>query len=375
MFFIKPRIVKIILVALVILGGLAGGLYYLTHYYDPVRVVYKRMKADSPYVFEEMEPHFLRTNPADLIAIQTAEDAEKIRSQAIRVIWGTAKVPSRLPDAIDRDIEDAHFADMDNLERIDRLRLKMSYDVPNVSYHFIPVKKSGHLVIVHQGYAGTFHDLKHVIAAYLRQGHAVIALNFLGYGENRIGYDFFFPRFGWYEVHTHRILDLDPLAMRFFYTPVIAAINYAKESYDYGVIDMMGFSAGGWETMVASAVDPRIRRSYPVAGSYPLYLRNHNEAGQSVPPQYYGPLLNAMNYLETFVLGSWGEDRGQLQIFNRFDRCCFRNVKGLHYAPAVKAAVNKIGPGRFEVVLDETHADHKVSDFAIETIIKDMARP
>ena len=82
-----------------------------------------------------------------------------------------------------------------------------------------------------------------------------------------------------------------------------------------------------------------------------------------------------MNYLETFVLGSWGEDRGQLQIFNRFDRCCFRNVKGLHYAPAVEAVVNKIGPGRFKVVLDETLADHKVSDFAIETIIKDMARP
>jgi len=375
MFFIRLRTFKIILVTLMILGGLAGGLYYLTHYYDPAQVIYKRMKADSPYVFEEIAPHFLRTDPADLIPIQTAADAEKIRKLAIEVIWGAAELPSRLPDAIDRDIEDAHFVDMENLERIDRLRLKMTYDVPNVSYHFIPEKKSGHLVIVHQGYAGTFHDLKHVIAAYLGQGHAVIALNFLGYGENRIGYDAFFPRFGWYEVHTHKILYLDQFAMRFFYTPVIAAINYARESYDYAVIDMMGFSAGGWETMVASAVDPRIRRSYPVAGSYPLYLRNHDEAGQSVPPQYYAPLLHAMNYLETFVLGSWGEDRGQLQIFNRFDRCCFRNVKGLHYAPAVEAVVNKIGPGRFKVVLDETHADHKVSDFAIETIIKDMARP
>jgi len=64
-----------------------------------------------------------------------------------------------------------------------------------------------------------------------------------------------------------------------------------------------------------------------------------------------------------------------LQVFNRFDRCCYSNTKGKLYEKAVKDAARLAGGGQFDVLIDETHARHKISDYAMETILKDMARP
>lgn len=361
---------------LVILGGVSGAGYYLTHYYDPVRVIYKRWKAPSPYLYEEIAPHFLRTDPAALITIENKEDAERIRRAAIRVIWGRDDLPrKKMPAAIEKDIEDSRYDGMANLGRIDRIEIKMDYGIRSIGYHFQAADGNGRLVIFHQGFAGTFHDAKHLIGALLGEGYAVIGLNFLGYGENLMGHDAYFPRIGWYGVNTYRIVDIAEHPMQYFFEPVVVAVNYAEKEFAYTTIDISGFSAGGWTAMAAAAIDPRIRRSYPVAGSYPLYLRDRDEPGQSVPQQYYGPFIYAVNYLEMFVLAATGKGRGQLQIFNRFDNCCFNNVKGKHYEQAVRDVVARLGPGRFAVLIDETHADHKISDFAIEAILEDLALP
>jgi pimeloyl-ACP methyl ester carboxylesterase len=280
-----------------------------------------------------------------------------------------------MPESIEQNVADERFADLANLERIDRIRIRMKNGVHSNAYHFHPRRGNGRLVLYHHGYAGVFHDAKHVIAGLLSEGYAVIALNYLGYGENWSGGEFYLPRFGWYQMSVHRLLDLVDRPMTYFIEPVVVALNHAERRYRYEAVDMIGFSAGGWTAMVAAALDPRIRRSYPVAGGYPLYLRSGHERNQSVPPQYYGPLVGAMNYLEMFVLGASGEGRRQLQIFNRYDRCCFRNTLARLYEPAVGAAVERLGSGSFEVLIDETHADHKISDFALAAIIRDLARP
>ena len=101
-------------------------------------------------------------------------------------------------------------------------------------------------------------------------------------------------------------------------------------------------------------------------------MRGRNQAP---PPQYEPRLLQTACYLDIYVLGSVGAGRRQLQIFNRFDRCCYRNTLGKLYEPAVKKAVDEVGEGSFAVVIDETHADHKISEFGRETIFNDLAAP
>ena len=160
--------------------------------------------------------------------------------------------------------------------------------------------------------------------------------------------------------------------MRFYVEPVIALLNYIAASKSYSRIDMTGFSAGGWITTLAAAADTRIGRSVTVAGGYPLYLRVGAFKNQSPPPQFHQPLLRAANYLEMYVLAGAGKERGMTQIFNRYDRCCYRNTLGKLYEPAVRDAVAQAGEGGFDVLIDESHADHKVSDWAIARILEKL---
>jgi hypothetical protein len=205
------------------------------------------------------------------------------------------------------------------------------------------------------------------------QGYGILAFNLVGYGDSRFKRPYL-PHYGWYEVSGWRLLDLVKRPLRFYLDPVVIGLNHALESRKFSRIDMIGFSAGGWVTMLASAVEPRIQGSYPIAGSYPLYLRSGEESHQSARPQYYSPMLRAANYPEMFVLATLGGKRRQMQIFNRYDSCCFNNTKGKLYETAVQKSVARCCSGRFDVMVDETHARHAISPWTLEAIRRDMAR-
>jgi hypothetical protein len=61
--------------------------------------------------------------------------------------------------------------------------------------------------------------------------------------------------------------------LRYFIEPVVLTANYA-EAAGYAEINMAGLSGGGWSTTFAPAVDKRIKRSFPIAGSVPCAMRN-----------------------------------------------------------------------------------------------------
>ena len=350
-------------------------LVYLAHTYSPVRVPYRRWKADSPYIYEEVDPRYLKTDPNKLITVRSPQDAKRLRTDLIETIWGPDGFPrGKQPASVKPGYTDPAFSDFKNLAGIDRVRIEMDHDIYSVAYHFRPVHANGRMILYHHGYAGDVRAMADLFRPLVAAGYNVIALNFLGYGENWYDSDIYYPKWGWYRTSVHRLLSLEEHPLKFFVEPAIVAVNYAQ-SLGFPYVDMIGLSAGGWTTEMAASVDPRIRRSYPVAGGYPLYLRSNAERNQSPPPQYEPRLLQTAGYLDIYVLGATGEGRRQLQIFNRFDRCCYRNTLGRLYEPAVEKAVAEVGEGGFRVVIDETHADHKISEFGRETILKDLAAP
>jgi hypothetical protein len=93
-------------------------------------------------------------------------------------------------------------------------------------------------------------------------------------------------------------------------------------------VQMIGLSGGGWTTTVYAAIDPRVTRSHPVAGSLPFSLRGaapnvtssvgDREQRRDTLPGFYG----AAAYLDLYVMAATGPGRRQLQILNRFDPCC-----------------------------------------------------
>jgi hypothetical protein len=134
---------------------------------------------------------------------------------------------------------------------------------------------------------------------------------------------------------------------------------------------MLGISTGGWTATLYSALDERISNSFSVAGSYPIYLRsepkNFGDYEQTVPELYA-----ISNYLELYVMSAYGENRTHLQFFNKNDPCCFSGIAFISYEEHVKNKISELKHGNFQIYLDETHNEHKISNYVIDIILEEL---
>jgi hypothetical protein len=162
---------------------------------------------------------------------------------------------------------------------------------------------------------------------------------------------------------------------------VTVALNYAVAAYAPSSVQMIGLSGGGWTSTVYAALDPKVTRSYPVAGSLPFYLRTASrqvtsstgdrEQRRDTLPGFYG----IAGYLDLYVMAATVLARRQLQVLNRFDPCCFSGVGHRGYGPAVAQRAAVIDGGRWEILEDATHDQHTVSPYALEVILDDASGP
>ena len=370
MTMIESRRLRGAIYAVAALAVLAGGVDFLIHRYDPTRVLYKRLKADNAYVYDEIDPKFLETDPRSLLSVASPGDVAALRARLIDLIWGGAGFPAALqPTIVETAISDDVLGALPNLAAIDRLTVHMGGGVRSMLYHLKPAASpNGKLVIYHHGFAGSIRDVPEVLGGFLERGYGVLGVNMLAYGGNSA----YLETAEGERLNLHFDLDKIDKPLRYHFEPLVVGVNYITALGDYQAIDMVGFSAGAFFTTVMAAIDERIKRSYPIAGVYPIYLREGPEV-QPHMPSYYPPLLALASYLDLFTLGASGKDRGQLQIFNRYDRCCYNNRKGTLYETAVAEAVREIGQGGgFGVFIDESHADHRFSTIALATVLAHM---
>lgn len=144
--------------------------------------------------------------------------------------------------------------------------------------------------------------------------------------------------------------------LRPFLEPVATSLNYALAQKAYSEVIMAGLSGGGWTTVLYAAMDPRIQRSYPVAGTLPEYLRPvvKNSIGdyeQTLPGLSVG-------YIDLYLMGA-SEGREQFQVQIRHDPCCFSGDLAHTYRPFVERRADELG-GQFGLVIDE-FSEHDVS--------------
>jgi hypothetical protein len=320
-------------------------------------------------------PHYFETNVNELIQIQNEEDVISKRQTLIDFVWGTERVPfSELPDKVEIAIEDERYTGLENLSRIDKLSVEMEWGINSVAYHFIPIESNNQLVIYHQGHRGDFFRGLKLIRTLLSNGYSVIGMSMPLKGRNNRPV-VYLERFGRLRVTSHDQIKLLPMEnghpVSFFLHPVAVIVNYAKAS-GYGAVYMVGISGGGWTTTLYAAIDPRIQYNYPVAGSLPIYLRSECPRDWGDYEQTIPELYGIANYVELYILGSYGGNRRQMQILNRYDPCCFSGTKYETYEDVVEARVDALGEGSFEVYLDDTHHEHQISEQAIEEILKDL---
>lgn len=325
---------------------------------------------------------FLDTNVSELISIHNAEEAAAKRAELVSFIWGPNGLPKEQPASVENATDDKRYSEIDNLKQIDRLTVGMEWNLTSTAYHFIPVRGNNKLIIYHGGHDGDFIVAKDLISFFLKNGFAVIGMSMPLEGPNNnpvVELD----RIGKLQLTFHEQLKFLKMKsghpVQLFLTPVAVVLNYTQQ-FGYDSVFMTGVSGGGWTTTMYSALDPRITRSYPAAGTLPLHLRADRKRTNSAQrPADWGdyeqtiPELQSLaNYLDLYILGAAGEHRKQLQIINKHDPCCFEGEAFKTYEGIVNERVHSLGAGSFAVFLDTGNRNHSISGDAMKVILEDI---
>ncbi len=304
-----------------------------------------------------------------LIRINNETDLLEKKNDLIGYIWKDGGFPSsKMPQSVETATDD-RYADMQNLGKIEKISISMESGVNSYAYLFVAKNPNNELLIYHGGHDGDFINGKSTIQFFLNEGYSVLAFSMPLLGMNNqpiINTEDFGP----IKLESHNYLvflespEFSPI--KYFVEPIAVSLNYIETKYQFISYHMVGLSGGGWTAVLYSAIDDRVTDTFSVAGSLPFYLRSESDIGdyeQTVPDLY-----KIANYLELYVLDS-GQNRELVQIFNKYDPCCFTNPKFETYENEVKSALSKTGGGNFAIYLDDTHKQHKISDHALKIIL------
>jgi hypothetical protein len=353
------------------IGILIGGFEY-----PPYSIIKSLYLEIMPQKIEIDNFNHLDVDVSSLIHIQNYQDILDARIFLINYIWGYDTLQNNLlPDKIEKNISDERFSSLKNLKQIDQITVLMDYGINSKSYLFSPSNSNNKLVIYHQGHGGDFVLGKNTIQYFLDNNYSVLTFSMpLIQPNNQPVVNL--ENFGNLILNSHddlRFLESEDFSpIKFFVEPIAVSLNYIDQTYNFESYDMVGISGGGWTTVLYSAIDTRISKSYPVAGSTPMYLRINNEKNLGDYEQTVPKLYNKVGYLDLYTMGSYGDNRGQLQIFNKYDPCCFSGLGFQTYEFEVKNLILKLEKGKFNIFLDETNKKHSISDSSLELILNDM---
>jgi len=337
------------------------------------------------------------------INIYSEKDISSKRERLIEHIWGESDLPAdRFVDSVETDIsfltDDGNTPYQSlyniggNLRQIDLYKIMMPHSFVSNVYHYRPLKGINKAFLYHAGHTpGGFYpeDYKTnnegiepglVIPWLLKEGYDVIAfsmpLSFSDWSVVEIGHGVGEIRFPSGTKGHNLMFDYFEDPYTYFLEDILATVNYLEMYYQFDDFYLMGLSGGGWTTTLYAAIDPRIKYSFPVAGSIPTYLRIGTDIGdaeQGYLVEYDpGGLYRIANFEELYVLGSYGENRRQIQILNEFDDCCFTGTRHTYWNEDVKAAVKVLGKGEYDFYLEQDTRTHKVSKITMNVILSSI---
>ena len=371
----KIIIIIIIIIGIFILGYSIGS--NSIPFDDTVKSYYSKLTAPNYYEqnSDEILPILYQTDLQSLIHIDNENDITKTRNQIIDFVWKEDKFSkTKMPSKIELDIQDERYDDIINLEKIDKITITMEYGVESYAYVFLAKQNNKDIVLYHQGHGGDFVKGKKTIEFFLEKGYSVVAFSMplLGMNNQPIVN---IENIGVIKITNHehfRLLDSDNFSsIKFFLEPVLVAVNYIEYSYNLDSIFMVGISGGGWTTTMYSAIDDRIEKSFPVGTMLPLFI----SLNAPVIPHYESVLLELYEkatYIDLYILSSFGENREQIKIINKFDSCCHGGISYQVFEEEVMETIEKLNNGNFTIFLDDSHNGHKISDTALQVILENI---
>jgi polygalacturonase len=322
------------------------------------------------------------------IRIHSPSEVKTIRMQIIKAIWGSDKLPDRSDVTVTSDIK-SPLEPNAFLSRVDRYEIPVNAPlaegadpVNDLAYLFVPVNRINRLVILNPGHLCTLKEspetnygIEAAINGLLHAGFDVLAVFMPHVSETDCNLDHCSVMNKVLSAGNHPAT----YGLRFFLEPEIVCLNYLLSKINYKDINMVGLSGGGWTANLLAAIDDRIKFSFSVAGSMPLYYRSDLSMGdieQFIPELY----RNIAGYPDLYILGAYGKGRKQIQVLNRNDNCCFGQKqhdpqrsydKDLRlFEGSVKDKLKELdSAGHYYLVIDETAPGHQISKETLNNVI------
>ena len=308
-----------------------------------------------------------------LITIDSRNDIFLKKQNLSNFIWKDT-LPYSSPISIEENIVDIRYDDLSNLKSIQKITVKMEYDVNSIAYLFSPEKSNNKLIIYHQGHNGDFITGKESIDFFLDNGYSILAFSMPLLGMNNqpiVDLDHFGKIKFTSHKHFHFLESSDFSPIKFFVEPIGTSLNYLDTSFNFDSYYMVGISGGGWNTVLFSAIDDRISQSYSVAGSFPIFMRSDSKNIGDYE-QTLLELYQIANYLELYILSSYGDGRLHTQISNKYDPCCFSGNTSNLYDDKINDILTELNMGTFLFYIDDTHREHKISEYSRNLILQHM---
>ena len=364
----------IVLIGIIFIFGLTVGVYKIFPYeiFDSSADLIKKETSIKNNQF------ITQTDLNSLVKIDKESSIDQKRNDLIEFFWNVGSLErvqhdGQLPE-VESDISDSRYSNFQNLKQIDKLTIEMEHGINSVSYLLLPEKSNEKLILYHHGHDGDFLLGSDTIQFFLERDFTVLAMTMPLVGMNNqpiIEID------GFGEMHliSHdqfSLLEQNTFnPMKLFIHPIQVNLNFLDKEYDFKRYSIIGLSGGGWTGLVYSAIDDRISDSFSVASSVPFYLRvDVRDIGDY--EQTNIDLYRIANYLELYILAGYGDDRKHVQIFNKNDPCCYSGIGYESYEFFIKDKLAKLGKGNFQILVDDTHSEHKISNTMLEYIRKNI---
>lgn len=354
------------------------------------------------------EPRLQNFDPSRLVRFATAPEAEAKREELIRFIWSSGLPRNTLPKASTNVGAAVFSGDLSGLDSklalsVDRLEAEIvPYDFHSICYLVHPRAvdtNNRRMVIVNSGHRrgrAFSYGVNEAANRFLSEGFNVLMTDMplVGFNTNTT---IVLPNGGGTTTigkggtsgHNEMFAKVAPViepggaVFRFFLEPMVQGINYfLKTTPNAQDVSFVGLSGGGWSGHMLAALDTRIKQSFPIAGSYPLYCRPPGMSHDA--EQFYAPLYGetdsngdgipdtaagVASWLEIYALGGYGPGRRQIQILNLYDSCCFSGDAFKTYTNFVSTVVRNLGEGEWSFYSDSSHSNHLISPIVLNRVI------
>jgi hypothetical protein len=305
-----------------------------------------------------------------------SSNIDSLRSELANTIFGEEAIPEfKLCDQKDTKSTLALQYPPQHMGRMEVGIVTLKYGFTSKIYIIHPQRDNGLNIpiIYHSGHGyGVFREDALVnydsltISHFLSEGFTVIGIDMPFMADNTS------PIEVTEDNYTHAMwghVDLFYLKNPFYYfmAPIRSVIDFLQTNRNYNEFIMYGLSGGGWSTTLYSAIDTRIKLSFPVAGSVPIPIRQERDMGDM--EQFYPPFYDRYNYSTLYFLGSAGAGRKQYQVLIKKDQCCFAYDGKVLWEKQINDALKKAGvPGTYEFSYDTVSSSHHISTLALDSI-------